>query len=149
MTCVTVTLWEKKEETEREGERPYSMVLIFMNTIVGILIFPQLEDMGQPTFEKMKAESLWWKADIELGLDGSPCASVCLCAYIYTWSMCPQKVIMYKEMGEVRNMGIIYRADNKTTSLLWMRLKKKFKGPLDWKLYTRLMLLGFNVLKLS
>lgn len=123
---VSQWLCGKKEETEREreGERPYSMVLIFMNTIVGILIFPQLEHMGQPTFEEMKAERLWWKADIELGLDGSPCASVCLCAYIYTWSMCPEKVIMYKEMGEVRNMGIIYRADNKTTSLLWMHLKK-------------------------
>lgn len=59
MTCVTVTLWEKEEtEREREGERPYSMVLIFMNTIVGILIFPQLEHMGQPTFEEMKAERL-------------------------------------------------------------------------------------------
>lgn len=60
MTCVTVTLWEKRgnRKREREGERPYSMVLIFMNTIVGILIFPQLEHMGQPTFEEMKAERL-------------------------------------------------------------------------------------------
>lgn len=89
----------KEKEGDRGGEKQYSTVLISLNTTVGLLIFPVVELIEGPTFGKMKAERVWWKActqtDIEPGLSGSMChvcmrvcVQVCVCVFIHVAPEC-------------------------------------------------------------